>query len=208
MRRARRVPHSMEVGHEPLAPGENVRLDCPQSLSLTPRMPNMRDVAQRSPYRPHVFISYYSRGVDAKVAKALRGALSKHRVRVDAWRDRENLTPGTKFILELQKAIATCDFFILLLSPRSVGSEWCRKEWLRAIRLKKYLIVLFLEDVSAEQWPLELEGLQYIDTQRGLREALPSLFSTLGVEGDDDDPLDDPLDRDSARMEEFANFFY
>lgn len=34
------------------------------------------------------------------------------------------------------------------------------------------------------------------------------LLATLGVESADADPLDDPLDRDSARIEAFARFFY
>jgi hypothetical protein len=160
------------------------------------------------PYRPRVFISYYSRGTDAKVAKTLREALSKYRVRVAAWRDREDLEPGSKFILSFQKALATCNFFVLLLSPRSIASPWCRREWLRALRLDKHVIVLYLHEVPPADWPLELEGLQYIDVRSGLAVGLGQLLKTLGVAADEPDPLDDPLDRDAARMDAFARFFF
>ena len=165
-------------------------------------------MAKKTPYRLRAFISYYSRGTDGKVAKTLRAVLVQHRVRVDAWRDREDLEPGSTFILEIQTAIAVCDFFVLLLSRRSVASAWCRRERERAIALGKPVIVLYVDEVDAVDWPLELQGLQYIDVRSGLEAGLHQLLATLGVDDGEADPLDDPLDRDAARMETFAQFFY
>jgi hypothetical protein len=162
----------------------------------------------KTPYRPLVFISYYSRGTDAKVATALRKALVVHRVRVDTWRDREDLEPGSTFAIEIQKAIVACDFFIIVLSRRSVGSLWCRRERGRAEDLKKTIIILYADDVDAADWPLELQGIQYVDVRSGLKSGMSSLLATLGVAEAGAIVLDDPLDRDAARITEFAQFFF
>ena len=159
-------------------------------------------------YRPHVFISYCSRGIDLKVATSLRKALTEQRVRVDAWRDREDLEPGSKFLREIEKAIARCDFFLLMLTPRSVASKWCRREWSRAVRLEKHLIILYVEDVPDAAWPLELEGLQHIDVRGGLKKGLGSLLATLGVTDVGAGVQDDPLDRDDDRINALAQVFY
>src|SRR4051812_34898314 len=141
----------------------------------------MSQIKKTVTYRPRAFISYCARGIDQKVAKALRGSLTKNKVRVDAWRDREDLEPGSRYVLEFQAAIAACDFFVAMLSPRSIASKWCRREWARADRLGKHVLVLYVDDVDEIQWPLELEGLQYIDVRAGLKNGLGPLLAFLGV---------------------------
>jgi hypothetical protein len=162
-------------------------------------------MSERQKYRPSVFISYASRGTDAEFALALRSALVEHKIVVPAWRDKEDLRPGARAIADIQAGIAGCDFFLLLVSPRSITqSRWCPREWGRADRLRKTIVPLILETVPWPDLPLELEGIQWIDAQQGLQEALPPLLRLLGVT---DAPLaleSDPLDRDSRRIRAFA----
>lgn len=157
------------------------------------------------PYRPRVFISYAARGTDAETAQALREALVGHKVRVPSWRDMEEIPPGSRAIREIQVGIAQCDFFLLLVSPRSVlESRWCPRELSRADRLQKIIVPLILETVEPENWPLELEGAQWIDVQRGLAKAMPQLLTLLGVTVAAGIAVLDPADRDDRRMRALA----
>ena len=138
------------------------------------------------PYRPRVFISYAARGTDAETAQALREALVGHKVRVPSWRDMEEIPPGSRAIREIQVGIAQCDFFLLLVSPRSVlESRWCPRELSRADRLQKIIVPLILETVEPENWPLELEGAQWIDVQRGLAKAMPQIVAFQQLHDDE-----------------------
>ena len=167
-------------------------------------------MAKRSqPYRPKVFISYKASGTDAEVAQVLRETLVANKVAVPAWRDKEDLRPGSRAILEIQAAIADCDFFLLLVSPRSVlKSRWCRREWGRADYLNKVIVPLIVEEVAPRDLPLELEGLQWIDVQRGLDKGLPQLLRLLSVAAVETGERSDPLDRDDRRIRALAHVFY
>jgi hypothetical protein len=161
------------------------------------------------PARPKVFISYYAHGTDLAVATALRAALVGNRVKVPAWRDKEALLSGSRAIHEVEKGIDHCDFFLLLVSRRSMKTSlWCPLEWRRAFRLRKPILPLILEDVDTAGWPLELEEHQWLDLRRGVGAALPELLQTLGVSGTEIEGVSDPLDRDEERMKALASVFF
>jgi hypothetical protein len=166
-------------------------------------------MARNRTYRPSVFISYAARGTDQETAQVLRDSLEANKVRVPAWRDKEDLRPGTRAIHAIQRGIAECDFFLLLVSPRSVlRSRWCPREWRRADRLGKVIIPLVLEPVPDDAWPLELEEQQWLDFQRGVEHGLPDLLAAIGVATSRARPGRDPLDRDDDRMRALAGVFY
>lgn len=160
------------------------------------------------PYRPRVFISYAARGTDAETAQALREALMRSKVRVPAWRDKEEIHLGRRAIQEIEVGIAECDFFLLLVSPRSVlESRWCPREWSRADELGKIIVPLILETLELAKWPLMLAGVQWIDVQRGLAKAMPQLLSLLGVTVAAGIAELDPADRDDRRMRALASAY-
>lgn len=160
------------------------------------------------PYRPDVFISYAVCEPDGEIAAALRESLATNEVRVTAWRAQEDLELGSKFIEEIENAIASCNYFLLVLSPRSVASDWCRREWLRALRLKKPMFILQVEEVPPVKSPLELEGLQYLNFRQGVAKGLPFLLNALGVAALNEVPPTDPLDRDAPRMNALAQVLF
>jgi hypothetical protein len=124
---------------------------------------------------------------------------------VPAWRDKEEIHLGRRAIQAIEVGIAECDFFLLLVSPRSVlESRWCPREWSRADELGKIIVPLILETIELAKWPLVLAGVQWIDVQRGLAKAMPQLLTLLGVTVAKGIAELDPADRDDRRMRALA----
>jgi hypothetical protein len=112
----------------------------------------------------HVFVSY--RSIERSFAIRLTGALLTDGVSV--WVDRlpEGIKPGDEWPKTIEQAIDTCHAFVAVVSPEYVKSKVCCQEWRRASRLGKPIFpVLMRELTDQEDWPLELEGLQYVDFQ-------------------------------------------
>src|SRR5215203_2496287 len=80
---------------------------------------------QRWDNMKNVFISYSRKDID--FARKLAADLEK--AGYDVWWDITDLRGGDDWVSTLPAAIAAADFFIILLTPNSVASEWVRKEY-------------------------------------------------------------------------------
>jgi HEAT repeat protein len=143
----------------------------------------------------HIFVSY--RSIEADFALKLASSLKNAGVRI--WMDRLDggIKDGEDWRRSIEQALTkeSCASVIAILSPDYVTSEYCRNELARANRLKIPIYPVLLRTVPDEQWPLEIERLQYIDFQawldgqvyqekldrliQELREAFPAQFSTV-----------------------------
>jgi hypothetical protein len=104
------------------------------------------------------------------------------------------------------EAIIDQHFFLYIMSPRSVTSEWCQRELIRATQLGKDIIPLLLEKVPIEKQPLELAGTQYIDLQKGIQTVLPKVLHALGLGiSSESESVDDPFARDGRLINIIAN---
>lgn len=70
------------------------------------------------------FISY--NWADKPLARVLAAGLEREGYRV--WIDEGELRAGDSIVQRVSEAIARVDFLLALVSPASIGSEWCRKE--------------------------------------------------------------------------------
>ena len=83
-------------------------------------------------------------------------------------------------ILEGMKA---CEWFLLVMSPRSAVSEWVRDEVDWAVRNRPDRILpLLIEDCSSEDFHIRVPRLQHIDFRRSPEEARTLLLQTLRSE--------------------------
>ncbi len=71
---------------------------------------------------PYVFVSY-SHEDEAAVYKEIRWLQDQQ---VNVWYD-EGISPGTEWTDALAEPIEGCAHFVYFLTPRSVGSETCRR---------------------------------------------------------------------------------
>jgi len=76
-----------------------------------------------------VFISY---ATDTKpLAEQLTEALQKQGMR--AWADFKDLRPGQRWQDELERALESAGWFVILVSPQSYASPWQEAEWRAAL---------------------------------------------------------------------------
>ena len=126
---------------------------------------------------PKLFISYAhaDREMVTQVSRELEDA--GHEV----WIDTHGIQGGTLWGGEIAKAIINCDVLLLFLSPRSVRSDYVRREVDIAFDEKRKILPIMLEKVDI---PVELDyqlaGIQYIDCQAS--DWKSRLWSALGAQ--------------------------
>jgi hypothetical protein len=121
-----------------------------------------------------IFISYSRR--DAPFALGLQARLSNQGW--GAWLDSEKLQTGQRWREEIVHAIAGCDYFVLVLSSRSIQSENVVKELSLAESSNKPILPLMIEPVEIpDSMKYQLAGLQFVSIDcRALDDGLETLI--------------------------------
>lgn len=81
-----------------------------------------------------IFLSHAS--VDRRFVSRIADALTDHRMRV--WYSRRTVRGAQQWHDEIGKALARCDWFVLVLSPAAVRSAWVKRELLYALQQRRY----------------------------------------------------------------------
>src|SRR5260221_6066491 len=101
-----------------------------------------------------IFISYSSKERDLITTLAEDLASLGH----DVWFDRElTRTGGQKWWETILLNIRQCDLFIFALTPRSLASEACQREYRYAYALNKRILPIMLEVVDIPTLSPELQ---------------------------------------------------
>lgn len=124
-----------------------------------------------------LFISYSSQDRD----RALRLADDLEQAGHEVWIDRKGIGGGTKWAVEITKALESCEQFLLLMSPAALASDNVRKEVDLAAEEKKPFVPIKLHPI--EKIPTEfryhLAGLQHLDLMTDYAQGLRDLLATL-----------------------------
>ena len=105
-------------------------------------------------------MSYSS--VDRNFALKLADELAAGPPEIGVWLDRRALRPADDWDEQVGEAIKTCVGMIFVMSVDSVRpNSICKNEWVRALRYKKPVIPLLL-DQDAEL-PFRLESREYLN---------------------------------------------
>jgi hypothetical protein len=125
-----------------------------------------------------IFISYSRK--DITFVRRLAGDLEA--AGYDVWWDVSDLRGGDDWVRVIPEAIRTSDHFLVVLSPNSVASEWVEKEYTQALRLRRRIVPLMLDQTTV---PFALNTINYIDFTTGdYAASLNRLLSTLGYTGE------------------------
>lgn len=103
-----------------------------------------------------IFISYSRKDMD--FVRKLAGDLEK--AGYDVWWDITDLRGGDDWVSTLPAAIKSSQFFIIVLTPSSVESEWVRKEYTQALSLRKKIIPIML---AACDVPFALNTINFVN---------------------------------------------
>jgi CheY-like chemotaxis protein len=106
---------------------------------------------------PSVFISYRRMNTWGK-ARAIANSLREHHV--DVFLDVDSIGSGS-FPPYILKAIVERDYFILLLAPETLDSEWVQKEIQYALEMEKTIIPVLLDGFQMNETtiPADFTGL-------------------------------------------------
>ncbi len=105
-----------------------------------------------------VFISYSRR--DSAIAHKIVDALKSREL--DSWVDWEDIPPTSDWLEQIYAGIEETDAFLFLISPDSINSEFCRREFEHAAKNNKRLIPVIVRDVDQKQVPPVLGRHQWI----------------------------------------------
>jgi len=90
---------------------------------------------RRTPARPReVFISHSGR--DRAFVRKLAQLLKRHGIR--SWFSEAHIAGAQQWHDEIGRALARCDWFLLVLSPHAVKSKWVKRELLYALQQDRY----------------------------------------------------------------------
>ena len=106
--------------------------------------------------KQQVFISYSRK--DIKFARRLAGDLEN--AGFEAWWDISDLKGGDDWVRVIPIAIAASQFFVVLLSPDSIQSEWVSKEYTYALVNRMKIVPAMIRPCSV---PFALNTINYIN---------------------------------------------
>ena len=89
---------------------------------------------KHSPLPREVFLSRSAR--DRRFVEGLANVLREHAVPV--WYSGTSIVGAKQWHDEIGKALTRCDWFVLVLSPHSVKSQWVKRELLYALSDTRY----------------------------------------------------------------------
>lgn len=128
-----------------------------------------------------VFLSHsaHDRNIASQIAEVLR----RHGVPV--FYSPHNIIGAQEWHDEIGAALARCDWFLLLLSPESVTSEWVKRELMYALikkdRYKGRIVPVLLRDCDLEALSWTLPALQRVDLTRDFEEGCRALLRIWGI---------------------------
>lgn len=109
-----------------------------------------------------VFLSHSD--TDRDFALRVSETLGCHGIPV--WYSRTNILAAQQWHDEIGAALERCDWFLLLLTPRAVGSTWVKRELLFALsepRFEGRIIPALFEPCDYKRLSWTLAGFQHVD---------------------------------------------
>ena len=94
----------------------------------------------------------------------------------DVWVDFMGIRGGQEWVNEIEKAVRSCDAFIVVISPDSMKSEWVDRETVLAMHLDKPTVPVMLREAEL---PLQLVTTHYVDFTGSYKNSFGSLLSSL-----------------------------
>lgn len=143
----------------------------------TRRAPSLNIRSRASDGDFSVFVSHSS--ADAAVASRL--AMGLEALGYRSWYDEWELHGGDSIIDRIQKALSACDVLLVLLSPRSVASEWVKRELNTGLmrELGGHSVVVIPVLIADCEIPALLQERAYIDLRNNFEDGFLKLHRSL-----------------------------
>jgi hypothetical protein len=127
-----------------------------------------------------VFLSHSNH--DRDFVDSLANVMRRHGVPV--WYSQTNIMGAQQWHDEIGAALRRCDWFVIILSPQSVESEWVKHELMyvfRHNRLRNRIVPVLHQKCDPEQLSWMLPEFQMIDFTSNFADGCRSLFRVWGL---------------------------
>jgi hypothetical protein len=128
-----------------------------------------------------IFLSHSSE--DRRFATRIGDVLDAHGL--PYWYSKRDIVGAQQWHDEIGKALARCDWLVLILSPASVESKWVKHELLYALQEKPYeehICVVDYQPAEYKQLSWTLRSFQWVDFQQDFSSACRDLLRVWGLE--------------------------
>ena len=98
---------------------------------------------------------------------------------ISSWYSEKHIIAARHWHDEIGRALARCDWLIVVLTPASVRSVWVKHELLYALNKKRYqgrIIPLLLKTCRMEKLSWTLPNLQHVDFRKNREAGFRRLF--------------------------------
>jgi hypothetical protein len=122
-----------------------------------------------------LFISHASS--DKDFVDRLIKVLARHRIRF--WYSGSHLVGAEQWHDEIGKALARCDWFLLILSPAAIRSMWVKRELRYALNVTRFndrIIPILLRPCEYRELSWTLDAIQMIDFASDFDQGCRALF--------------------------------
>lgn len=128
-----------------------------------------------------VFLSHSSQ--DRAFADKIANTLRRHGIRV--WYSETNIVGAQQWHDEIGKALARCDWFLLVLSPAAVKSRWVKRELFFALEAARYdnrIIPVVHRRCDSRKLSWTLSSMEQIDFTPSRHDGVIELLRVWGLE--------------------------
>jgi hypothetical protein len=125
---------------------------------------------------PAIFVSY-SRS-DRETVTSILSAVEE--AALDYWLDESDILPSMEYNAKILDGLASCEWFLLVMTPRSAASEYVKDELHWALTNRNGRIVpVMREACNPAAFHLRLARIQYLDLTEGNHDGVEQLQKSL-----------------------------
>ena len=142
-------------------------------------MPRKKNVVRPA----EAFLSHSSKNL--AFASKLAKVLSAHRV--GTFFSKKHIRGAQQWHDEIGAALKRCDWFLVVLSPQSVASQWVKHELIYALQANQYkerIVPVLYKTCDADQLSWTLSSIQSIDFRKDFDQGCHDLLALWGLQYD------------------------
>ena len=129
------------------------------------------------PQRASIFLSHSSK--DRRFVERIARVLDAHKL--SYWYSQRHIVGAQEWHDEIGKALARCNWFVLVLSPAATKSKWVKHELLYALEHRPYkghILVLNLKKAKFKKLSWTLSQFEWISFTRGFDRGCKAFLRT------------------------------
>ncbi|MCC6365793.1 MAG: toll/interleukin-1 receptor domain-containing protein [Bryobacterales bacterium] len=128
-----------------------------------------------------VFVSHSSKNI--AFVNRIVGVLAEHEVK--SFLSKANIRGAQEWHDEIGAALERCDWFLLVLSPQAVESEWVKRELMFALEEKRYkgrILPVIYKTCEAKKLSWTLSAFQNVDFRKSFEAGSREMLAALGIQ--------------------------